>query len=108
MHQLPDLPAAHAAEQRQRQREEQAAGDGIYWPLFNLDIKNPNTVDEGHEDPDVLLARYAEAVEQLQGKGNGEYIGRVTMDILAHKLAQEDAIGNVPSVGCAWSPGNTA
>ena len=47
-------------------------------------------------------------MEQLQGKGNGEYIGRVTMDILAHKLAQEDAIGSVPSVGCAWSPGNTA
>ena len=44
----------------------------------------------------------------MQGKGNGEYIGRVTMDILAHKLAQEDAIGSVPSVGCAWSPGNTA
>ena len=56
-----------------------------------------------------LIGRaYLEAVEQLQGKGNGEYIGRVTMDILARKLAQEDAIGSVPSVGCAWSPGNTA
>ena len=33
---------------------------------YNLDIKNPNTVDEGHEDPDVLLARYAEAVEQVR------------------------------------------
>ena len=29
---------------------------------YNLDIKNPNTVDLGHEDPDVLLARYHEAV----------------------------------------------
>ena len=28
---------------------------------YNLDIKNPNTVDLGHEDPDVLLARYKEA-----------------------------------------------
>ena len=28
---------------------------------YNLDIKNPNTVDVGHEDPDVLLARYQEA-----------------------------------------------
>ena len=56
-----------------------------------------------------LIGRaYLEAVEQLQGKGNGEYIGRVTMDILACKLAQEDAVGSVPSVGCAWSPGNTA
>ena len=32
---------------------------------FNLDIKNPNTVEEGHEDPDVLLARYNEAVAQV-------------------------------------------
>ena len=28
---------------------------------YNLDIKNPNTVDKGHEDPDVLLTRYEEA-----------------------------------------------
>ena len=33
---------------------------------YNLDIKNPNAVDEGHEDPDILLARYAEAVEQVR------------------------------------------
>jgi len=26
---------------------------------FNLDIKNPNTPEDTHEDPDVLLARYA-------------------------------------------------
>ena len=26
---------------------------------FNLVIKNPNTPEESHEDPDVLLARYA-------------------------------------------------
>ena len=28
---------------------------------YNLDTKNPNAVDVGHEDPDVLLARYQEA-----------------------------------------------
>ncbi|MCB9508126.1 MAG: SAM-dependent DNA methyltransferase [Myxococcales bacterium] len=40
---------------------------------FNLDIKNPNTPEDTHEDPDVLLARYereraaaAEIREQLR------------------------------------------
>lgn len=40
--------------------------DDIAASGYNLDIKNPNTIDEGHEDPDVLLARYAEAVEQVR------------------------------------------
>ncbi|HUP70949.1 MAG TPA: class I SAM-dependent DNA methyltransferase [Acidimicrobiales bacterium] len=33
---------------------------------YNLDIANPNVVDEGHEDPDVLLARYAEATTEVE------------------------------------------
>jgi type I restriction enzyme M protein len=33
---------------------------------YNLDIANPHTVDEGHEDPDVLLARYAEAAAEVE------------------------------------------
>ena len=40
--------------------------DDIATSGYNLDMKNPNTVDEGHEDPDVLLARYADAVNQVQ------------------------------------------
>ena len=45
--------------------------DDIAASGYNLDIKNPNTVDEGHEDPDVLLARYAEAVEQVRASTGG-------------------------------------
>ena len=44
-----------------RQESEQAwrvSIDDIRGRGFNLDIKNPNTVDVGHEDPDVLLDRY--------------------------------------------------
>lgn len=33
---------------------------------YNLDISNPNVVDDGHEDPDVLLARYAEAAAEAE------------------------------------------
>ncbi len=40
--------------------EDIASGD------YNLDITNPNTVIEGHEDPDVLLARYEEANAEVE------------------------------------------
>lgn len=33
---------------------------------YNLDITNPNVVDDGHEDPDVLLARYEEAAADVE------------------------------------------
>jgi len=52
-----------------RQESERAwrvSVDDIAGSDYNLDIKNPNTIDEGHEDPDVLLARYAAAVEQVR------------------------------------------
>ncbi len=56
-----------------------------------------------------LIGRaYLEAVAQLDGKGTGDYIGRVTMDILARELSREQASGKLPSRGCAWSPANTA
>ncbi len=33
---------------------------------YNLDLKNPNAPEEGHEDPDVLLTQYAEAVAAVE------------------------------------------
>jgi type I restriction enzyme M protein len=33
---------------------------------YNLDITNPNVVDDSHEDPDVLLARYEEATAEVE------------------------------------------
>ncbi len=33
---------------------------------YNLDISNPNTVEDGHDDPDVLLAKYHKATEAAQ------------------------------------------
>lgn len=33
---------------------------------YNLDITNPNLVDDAHEDPDVLLARYEEATAEVE------------------------------------------
>jgi type I restriction enzyme M protein len=33
---------------------------------YNLDLTNPNVVDDSHEDPDVLLAHYAEATAEVE------------------------------------------
>lgn len=42
---------------RQNAKDEQAAGDRIFWPIYNLDQKNPNTPEAKTHDPDELLAR---------------------------------------------------
>ncbi len=43
---------------RQRSREQQTIGDRHFWPIYNLDSKNPNTSEEETYDPDKLLAKY--------------------------------------------------
>ena len=53
-------------DREESERSWRVSVDDIAASGYNLDIKNPNTIDEGHEDPDVLLARYAEAVEQVR------------------------------------------
>ena len=54
--QLDELEAA-AAKERKLQADEQVAGDAIYWPLFNLDHKNPNSADAlEHRPPQELVA----------------------------------------------------
>lgn len=45
-----------AANQRRIQAEEQSTGDALYWPIYNLDHKNPNSVDElVHRPPEELV-----------------------------------------------------
>ena len=52
-HRLPAL--------RARQKEEQGIGDGLYWPLFNLDIKNPHSLEAlEHRSPEALIAEILE------------------------------------------------
>jgi type I restriction enzyme M protein len=46
---------------RARQKEEQGLGDGLYWPLFNLDIKNPHSLEAlEHRSPEELIAEMLE------------------------------------------------
>lgn len=59
--QLDELTST-AAKERKLQNDEQAAGDAIYWPIFNLDQKNPNSVDALEHRPPLEL------VENILGK----------------------------------------
>lgn len=45
------------AKERKLQAEEQAAGDAAYWPIYNLDAKNPNAAEAlEHRPPGELVA----------------------------------------------------
>ncbi len=51
-------------------RDAQAAGDRIYWPIFNLDIKNPNAPEEETHDPYVLLEKYKKLLGEIEETEN--------------------------------------
>ena len=55
---------------RLQARDTQAAGDRIYWPIFNLDIKNPNAPEEETHDPDVLLEKYKKLLGKIEETEN--------------------------------------
>lgn len=50
---------------RQQSREQQAIGDRHYWPIYNLDLKNPNAPEEEAQDPDTLLAKYRSVCQSI-------------------------------------------
>lgn len=63
--QITDL-RQRAEQLRLAARDAQAAGDRLYWPIYNLDIKNPNTLAEKNHDPDVLLKRYKTLLSDIE------------------------------------------
>jgi hypothetical protein len=57
-------------------KTERAAGDAIYWAIYNLDIKNPHAVDANHGEPEELLAAYRQLLSDIA----------TTRDALKHEL----------------------
>ncbi|CAG2086366.1 MULTISPECIES: class I SAM-dependent DNA methyltransferase [Xanthomonas] len=51
-------------------RDAQAAGDRLYWPIYNLDLKNPNAPEKESQDPDVLLDKYKTLLSQIEETEN--------------------------------------
>ena len=65
-------------------KNEQSAGDQIYWPTYNLDIRNPNTVEDGPGDPDKLLkqlkairAKTDETIDELKQELEAALLGDI-------------------------------
>ncbi len=61
---------AQAEPLRLQARDAQAAGDRLYWPIFNLDLKNPNAPEEETHDPDVLLEKYKKLLGEIDETEN--------------------------------------
>ncbi len=61
---------AQAEPLRLQARDAQAAGDRLYWPIYDLDIKNPNTPDEEIHDPDLLLEKYKKLLNEIEETEN--------------------------------------
>lgn len=80
---------AKAEPLRLQARDAQAAGDRIYWPIFNLDLKNPNAPEEETHDPDLLLEKYKKLlgeIEETEIQLKSELAAA-----LAHHFSGEDA-----------------
>lgn len=74
---------------RLQARDAKAAGDRLYWPIYNLDLKNPNGPQEETHDPDVLLEKYKKLlgeIEETQNQLKSELAGA-----LAHHFTAEVA-----------------
>ncbi|MEK8029157.1 N-6 DNA methylase [Pseudaquabacterium rugosum] len=76
---------------RLQARDAQAAGDRIYWPIYNLDLKNPNAPEEESHDPDVLLEKYKTLLGQIQETENR--LKTELADALAHHFNAETEAG---------------
>ena len=70
---------------RQQTKDAQAAGDRHYWPIYNLDIKNPRAIEEESHDPDKLLKKYHELQKEI------EATEKLLHDELATALSREGA-----------------
>lgn len=55
----------NAEELRGHARDAQAAGDRLFWPIYNLNIPNPNAPEAESDDPDVLLRKYKKLLADI-------------------------------------------
>lgn len=55
---------------RLQAKDAQATGERLYWPIYNLDIKNPNAPKEESHDPVVLLEKYKQLLGEIEETEN--------------------------------------
>ncbi|HYI94659.1 MAG TPA: class I SAM-dependent DNA methyltransferase [Bryobacteraceae bacterium] len=73
---------------RLQARDAQAAGDRLYWPIFNLELKNPNAPEDESHDPDILLEKYKALLSQIEETEN--HLKGELAASLAHHFMRED------------------
>jgi type I restriction enzyme M protein len=75
---------------RQQAREQQSIGDRHYWPIYNLDIKNPNTAEEETHDADKLLAKYKALLGEID-KTQSKLKAELSAALAHHSESTESA-----------------
>jgi type I restriction enzyme M protein len=80
---------AQAEPLRLQARDAQVAGDRIYWPIFNLDIKTPNAPEKESHDPDLLLDKYKKLLGEIEETEN--QLKSELAAALAHHFVGEEA-----------------
>jgi type I restriction enzyme M protein len=73
---------------RLQARDAQAAGDRLYWPIYNLDIRNPNAPEEEIHDPDELLEEYKTLLADIEE--TQEQLKSELSAALAHHFESEE------------------
>jgi type I restriction enzyme M protein len=61
---------AKALPLRQQAKDAKSTGDRHYWPIYNLDLKNPNAPEEEAHDADVLLEKYIKLLSEIEETEN--------------------------------------
>lgn len=51
---------------REQAKNQDAIADRHYWPIYNIDIKNPNAPEEETHDADKLLAKYKAVLADIE------------------------------------------
>ncbi len=80
---------AQAEPLRLQARDAQAAGDRLYWPIFNLDLPNQRAPQEETHDPDVLLEKYKKLLGEIEETEN--QLKSELAAALAHHFSPEAA-----------------
>lgn len=86
---------------RLQARDAQAAGDREYWPIYNLDLSNPNAPEQESHDPDILLEKYhrlLSAIEETENSLKAELAAA-----LSHHFADSESSKEPESVNQAAS-----
>jgi len=78
-----------AEQLRLQARDSQSAGDSLFWPIYNLDAKNPNAPEEESHDLDELSEKFKKLLTDIEE--TQEQLKNELSAALAHHFERKDA-----------------